>query len=225
MLVGFAASSRTLRHALLFIYKLVVHKLKNPNLNKKLFIVIVTFLVGFLLFSMFSLWISSFFLFENPTDLKDLELKEQIETLVNEPITKVELWKHPEFFKFENYEEFQLTDTINIDLNGNGIFEQIYFESNNCPRILITEKEQELISIGCGKEDFDGFPNTVDWVDLWCVVSDKEVWEVLFKENGDIDKDNKLYLERPSIYIGKEEAGGGIITYRNGNLYWIHQSN
>jgi hypothetical protein len=31
MLVGFAASSRTLRQALLFIYKLVVSKLKKPN--------------------------------------------------------------------------------------------------------------------------------------------------------------------------------------------------
>ena len=190
-------------------------------MNKKKFIIIIISLFGLLLVSVFGFWIASFFLFENPTDLKP---NEPIETIVNEPIKKIESWKHPEFFEFENYEEFQLTDTIQIDLNGNGIFEKIYFENQDCRKILITEKGQGLISIGCGKEDFDGFPNTVNWVDLWCVVSDNKVWEVLFKQDGDIDKDTIVNLERPSLYIGKEEAGGGIITYRDEKLYWIHQS-
>ncbi|WP_139149466.1 hypothetical protein [Ulvibacter litoralis] len=129
-----------------------------------------------------------------------------------------------EKFDFKSFKEYKLTDTIEIDLNGNGIIESIYFDHKDCPRILIEEKGQKLISLGCGNKDYEGFPNAVEWVNLWCVVSDKEVWEVLFKENGDIDKDSILNLERASIYIGKEEAGGGIITYRNGNLYWVHQS-
>ena len=136
----------------------------------------------------------------------------------------IENWTHPEFFEFKNYREYRISDTINIDLNGNGILESVYFEDNDCPKLLIKEKGQELISLGCGKEEYEGFPNAVGWVDLWCVVSDKKVWEVLFTEDGDIDKDTIVDLERPSIYIGKEEAGGGIITYRNGKLYWIHQS-
>jgi len=133
-------------------------------------------------------------------------------------------WTHPEFFKFKNYKEYRITDTISIDLNGNGILESVYFDNKDCSKILIREKDKELISIGCGKEDYMGFPNAVGWVDLWCVVSDKGVWEVLFTDDGDIDKDTIINLERPSIYIGKEEAGGGIITYRNGKLYWVHQS-
>ena len=133
-------------------------------------------------------------------------------------------WTHPEFFEFKDYKEYRITDTISIDLNGNGILEYIYFDNKNCPKILIREKGQQLISLGCGKKDYKGFPNAIGWVDLWCVVSDKEVWEVLFTKDGDIDKDTIINLKRPSIYIGKEEAGGGIITYRNGKLYWIHQS-
>jgi hypothetical protein len=127
-------------------------------------------------------------------------------------------------FDFKDYQEYKLTDTIQIDLNGNGILESIYFDNNDCSKILIKEKGQKLISFGCKKEEYDGFPNAVGWVNLWCVVKDKKVWEVLFTEDGDIDKDTIVNLERPSIYIGKEEAGGGIITYRNEKLYWIHQS-
>ena len=133
-------------------------------------------------------------------------------------------WKHPDFFEFKAYKEYKITDTISIDLNGNGILESVYFENIDCPKIIINEKGQKLISFGCGKEEYKGFPNAVGWVDLWCVVSDKKVWEVLFTEDGDIDKDTIVDIERPSIYIGKKEAGGGIITYRNDKLYWVHQS-
>jgi hypothetical protein len=132
-------------------------------------------------------------------------------------------WKHSNYFEFKNYKEHKITDTINIDLNGNGILEQIYFDNKDCPKLLIKEKGQEMISIGCGKEDYEGFPNAIGWVDLWCVVSDKETFEVIIK-GGDILGDEIVSLERPSLFIGKEEAGGGIITYKNGKLYWVHQS-
>ncbi len=133
-------------------------------------------------------------------------------------------WTHPDSFEFKNYKEYKITDTISIDLNGNGVLEKIYFDRKDCPKIIIKEKGQKLISFGCGNNDFKGFPKKIDWVDLWCVVFDKNVWEVTFKENGDIDNDITSRLERPSLYIGKKGAGGGIITYKNKNLYWIHQS-
>ncbi|MCH3882987.1 MULTISPECIES: hypothetical protein [Tenacibaculum] len=136
---------------------------------------------------------------------------------------KVADWTHPEFFEFKNYKEYRVTDTISIDLNGNGIFERIYFDKKDCPKLIIEEKEKDLISIGCGKEEYSGFPNAIGWVNLWCVVSDKETFEIIV-EDGELVGDRIVNLERPSIYFGKEEAGGGIITYRNGELYWVHQS-
>jgi hypothetical protein len=132
-------------------------------------------------------------------------------------------WKHPEFFEFKNYKEYRISDTIQIDLNGNGIMEKIYFENKNCPKLIIKEKGHNLISIGCGKEEYKGFPNAIGWVNLWCIVYDKETFEVIV-QNGELIGEEKVNLERPSIYVGKEEAGGGIITYNNGELYWIHQS-
>jgi hypothetical protein len=159
-------------------------------------------------------------IFEYITDSTELK----INNLQQTEQKNIKDWKHSEYFEFKNYEEYKITDTINIDLNGNGILEQVYFDNKDCSKLLIKEKGRKTISIGCGKEDYDGFPNAIDWVDLWCTVKDKKVWEVLITKDGDIDKDTIVSLERPSIYIGKEEAGGGIITYRNGELYWVHQS-
>ncbi|MFI1770208.1 hypothetical protein [Thalassobellus citreus] len=155
---------------------------------------------------------------------KQIELTEKVKTeSLKSENKKVGDWTHPEFFEFNNYKEYRVTDTISLDLNGNGILERIYFDKKDCPKLIIEEKGQDLISIGCGKEEYNGFPNAIGWVNLWCVVSDKETFEVIVKD-GELVGDKIVNLERPSIYVGKEEAGGGIITYRNGELYWVHQS-
>jgi len=165
---------------------------------------------------------------ESTIETKVLEKQiEQVEIVktksLNSENDKVSDCAHPEFFDFKNYREYCVTDTISIDLNGNGIFERIYFDKKDCPKLIIEEKGQDLISIGCGKEEYKGFPNAMGWVNLWCVVSDKETFEILV-EDGELVGDKIVNLERPSVYVGKEEAGGGIITYRNGELYWVHQS-
>ncbi|WP_299103533.1 hypothetical protein [uncultured Winogradskyella sp.] len=155
---------------------------------------------------------------------KQIERTEKVKTeSLKSENKKVGDWTHPEFFEFNNYKEYRVTDTISLDLNGNGILERIYFDKKDCPKLIIEEKGQDLISIGCGKEEYNGFPNAIGWVNLWCVVSDKETFEVVVKD-GELVGDKIVKLERPSIYVGKEEAGGGIITYRNGELYWVHQS-
>lgn len=132
-------------------------------------------------------------------------------------------WMHPELFEFKDYIEFQISDTIHIDLNGNGVLESVYFDNTDCPKIIIKEKGQDPISLGCGKKEHKEFPSNLDWVDLWCVVSDKETYEMIV-EDGELIGDTSIDLERPSIYIGKKEAGGGIITYRKSKLYWVHQA-
>ena len=155
---------------------------------------------------------------------EQIELTEKVKTeSLKTDNKKVSDWTHPEFFEFKNYNEYRVTDTISLDLNGNGILERIYFDKKDCPKLIIEEKGTDLISIGCGKEEYNGFPNAIGWVNLWCVVSDKETFEIIV-EDGELVGDKIVKLERPSIYVGKEEAGGGIITYRNGELYWVHQS-
>jgi len=127
-------------------------------------------------------------------------------------------------FDFKEFEPYNLNDTIQIDLNGNGIIEKVYFTQTECKQLIIDELGSELISIVCENNKYLKYPDQVDWVNQWCVVYDKKVWEVLFLENGDIGKDTIVTLDKPGIYICKKESGGGIITYRNGKLYWVHQS-
>ena len=129
-----------------------------------------------------------------------------------------------ESFNFRKYKAFDINDTIQIDLNGNGIIEKVYFTQTECKQLIIDELGSELISIGCENNKYFNYPDQVDWVNQWCVVYDKNVWEVLFTANGEIVMDTIVTLKRPGIYIGKKESGGGIITYRNGKLYWVHQS-
>ncbi|KZS42923.1 hypothetical protein AWE51_16300 [Aquimarina aggregata] len=129
-----------------------------------------------------------------------------------------------EDFDFKKFESFSLKDTIYIDLNGNNIMEKVYIKEIECRKLFIREEGSKPIFFGCGNKDGLDLLSEVEWVDQWCIVFDKQVKEVLFKEDGDIDKDTLFNLERPSIYIGKKEAGGGIITYKEGELYWIHQA-
>ncbi len=161
---------------------------------------------------------------KNEVTKNQIELTEIINTKsLKSENNKVVDWKHPGYFEFKNYKEYQVSDTISIDLNGNGTLERIYFDRKDCSKLIIEEKGKDLISIGCGKEEYKGFPKAIGWVNLWCVVSDKKTIEVIVKD-GELLEDKIVSLEQPSIYLGKEEAGGGIITYRNGELYWIHQS-
>ena len=131
--------------------------------------------------------------------------------------------KHSEHFEFKDYKKLNMTDTISIDLNGNGITEIIYFDRKRCPKLIFQEIGQDLISLGCGNVVYKGFPNTIDWVNLWCIVYDKEAYEVIVN-NGEIKGERMVKMESPGIYLGKEEEGGGIITYKDGQLYWIHQT-
>ncbi|WP_394749171.1 hypothetical protein [Spongiimicrobium salis] len=133
-------------------------------------------------------------------------------------------WMHPEFFGFKNYKEYRINDTISIDLNGNGILEKIYFNRNNHHQLYIDEKGAQRIVLGNKSGTFSEFPSTMEWVNLWSVVSDDQVTQVLFEENGPVLKDSLIAMEGPGIYIGREVLGGGIITYRKNKLSWIHQS-
>ena len=63
-----------------------------------------------------------------------------------------------------------------------------------------------------------------DWVDYWGLVEDKETSETTFTEDGDVLDSKTVNLKNPSIALGKDEVGGGLITYLNGKYVWIHQT-
>ncbi|MEW7292857.1 hypothetical protein [Aquimarina sp. 2304DJ70-9] len=156
---------------------------------------------------------------KTPKSLSTKKTTTQATLPIKEEITYIS-----EYPERTNFKKYSLNDTIKIDLNGNGELEKIYFVRNKCKYIFIEQKRGSTLKIGCNETKFIKYPELVDWIDEWGVISDKKTWEVLIKENGDLDKDTIIKLERPSIYVQKLDAGGGILTFKKGKLYWVHQS-
>jgi len=53
---------------------------------------------------------------------------------------------------------------------------------------------------------------------------DKKTSEATFTEDGDILGSEDVKLQNPSIALGADELGGGLITFLNGKYVWIHQT-
>ena len=126
-------------------------------------------------------------------------------------------------YEFEKATLFNLSDTIIADFNSDGNPDQAtYIKENETSGIKITHGEtNEIILIGFGKPF--AHLTELNWVDFWGLVNDTETFEIVI-EDDIITGDRKAKLENPSIVVRKDEVGGGLITYRNGQYEWVHQA-
>ena len=126
--------------------------------------------------------------------------------------------------EFKSFEIKNTKDTIKEDLNGDKISDLAFFTNNNDKRqIFILDgkskrkiKFEKYTSSGEMEDDFS-------WVDYWGTTKDKETFEILIIDS-EIAGDTIKKLENNSIFVRKEEVGGGVITYINNKYIWIHQS-
>ena len=125
---------------------------------------------------------------------------------------------------FEKATLYKLTDTITADFNGDGFLDKAIYkkEIETSGIIIIHGKTNERVKIGFGKQF--AHMTEFNWVDYWGLVEDKETSETTFTEDGDVLDSKTVNLKNPSIALGKDEVGGGLITYRNGKYEWIHQT-
>ena len=125
---------------------------------------------------------------------------------------------------FEKATLYALTDTITADFNGDGFLDKAIYkkEKETSGIIIIHGKTNEQVKIGFGKQF--AHMTEFDWVDYWGLVEDKETSETTFTEDGDVLDSKTVNLKNPSIALGKDEVGGGLITYLNGKYVWIHQT-
>lgn len=137
---------------------------------------------------------------------------------------------HTEEFKkqyisgFEKATLYKLTDTITADFNGDGFLDKaIYKKEKETSGILIIHgRTNDQVKIGSGKQF--SHMTEFNWIDYWGLVEDKETGETTFSEDGDILGSKDVKLQNPSIVLGADEVGGGLITYLNGKYVWIHQT-
>lgn len=122
---------------------------------------------------------------------------------------------------------YKLTDTIFADFNGDGVIDNAFYKKENGTSGVIIKHGQtdQEFRIGFGKS-FSSWTNDFDcnWVDFIGLVEDKVTSETTFTDEGDIAGSKEIKLENPAIVLGKDEIGGGLITFLKGKYVWIHQT-
>ena len=128
-------------------------------------------------------------------------------------------------YELKNEQEFKLTDAIISDFNGDKKLDTAKFQlKNNKAGVIITDglTHKETI-IGCGNKFDETGWDDFKWVDYWGITNDTLTYNVIVKDDEIIGTEN-FHLDNPSIFLRDNEAGGGIITYKNGKYMWVHQA-
>tara|TARA_B100000508_G_scaffold34889_1_gene27098 strand:- start:316 stop:837 length:522 start_codon:yes stop_codon:yes gene_type:complete len=164
---------------------------------------------------------------------KKLEERQEdtLKLKISEASSTIESNNNPEEYRqktlnmsFDIATLFNLKDTIKADFNGDGATDKaIFIKDNETSGIIyIHGKTNEKVRIGFG-EQF-AHMTEFDWVDYWGLVEDKKTSKTAFDEDGDIIGSKEVTLQNPSIALGADELGGGLITFINGEYVWIHQT-
>ena len=126
--------------------------------------------------------------------------------------------------QFKKYKIHTLTDTIKADLNGDKVFEISYFADNDTKKgiIIVDGQTKKQTNVGLDKS-FGDMGIDFSWVDFWGTTGDTETYEVTIKDS-EVVGDRKIKLDNTSLFLRKDEVGGGVITFKNGKYIWIHQS-
>ncbi|MES2543735.1 MAG: hypothetical protein V4548_02535 [Bacteroidota bacterium] len=141
-----------------------------------------------------------------------------------EEIQSEEDYRKQSLSGFEKATLYKLTDTISADFNGDGIIDKAFYKKENETSGIIIKhgKTNEEVRIGFGKPF--SHMTEFNWVDYWGLVEDRETSETTFTEDGDVLGSKEIKLQNPSIALGADEVGGGLITFINGKYVWIHQT-
>ena len=124
--------------------------------------------------------------------------------------------------EFKEFIIYSLSDTIKGDFNGDKIFDLVYITQNPKEIFIIDGKSRKSVKVGSHKS-FGDMQNQFNWIDYWGTTNDNETYEIVI-DDSEIVGDRKVKLINTSIFLRKDEVGGGIITYKNGEFIWIHQS-
>ena len=120
---------------------------------------------------------------------------------------------------------YQLTDTLKEDLNCDGFVDQVYFSHKASTKeiVFFNGKSKEGKILGSQLPVEGELGSDYSWADFWGITKDTTTWETIVKD-GEVLGSRTVALKCTSIVLRKEEVGGGIITFKNGGLLWVHQA-
>lgn len=119
---------------------------------------------------------------------------------------------------FKDAHIFKLTDTVFADFNGDGETDRAYFSKAGSRLDLLIASKDEVIKVG-GHSSFSALGDDFSWASFWALTGDKELEEHLLK--GAVRKHR---LGPYSLVIQRDEVGGGVVTFKDGQYQWIHMT-
>lgn len=146
-----------------------------------------------------------------------LRLVNKLEYTENEVISKRDSLLVNEFKTFKIY---QISDTISTDFNGDKIIDYAYLSNNKI--FVIDGLTMKRLQVGLD-QSFGDMKSDFSWVNFWGTTKDRETYEIIIKDS-EIVGDKITKLENNSIFVRKDEVGGGVITFKEGKFIWVHQS-
>ncbi len=143
----------------------------------------------------------------------------------NDTSKKLNISKTDSLFlgEFEDFKTYKLTDSLRADFNGDKISDVAYITQNIKKQIFIIDGHNKIkTEIGFDKS-FGDMKGNFNWVDFWGITNDHLTYEIKVKD-GEVVGESKTILQNPSIFVRKDEVGGGVITFKNGKYIWVHQA-
>lgn len=117
---------------------------------------------------------------------------------------------------FRDAHIFRLTDTVFADFNGDGETDRAFFRTTGRKKLLVIADKSGEVVVG-GQASFAKIGDDFSWASFWALTADKALEEHLLK--GAI---RKHPLGSNSLVIQRDEVGGGVVTYKDGQYQWIH---
>lgn len=113
----------------------------------------------------------------------------------------------------------KLSDTLELDMNGNGTSEFIFWDLGYCTSLVIHEAGAADIRLGCNIPQQNDLPETVDWVNIWYRITEQEVYERTLDD--EVLGERKVKLDNYGFFIGKDETVGGVVGNVDGELVYL----
>ena len=137
-------------------------------------------------------------------------------------------WVNNSFNKVKLNSSYKISDYINpfylqADFNGDEKLDiAVAIENKETKKkgfVVFHAATENYFLIGAGSEFGNGGDN-FNWMDIWKVNRDNEVYEVTYDEKSEIEGSQPVQLKNVGITVEKSESASGLISWDGEKYIW-----